>query len=266
MSKTEHNWNTFMENVGFRTYTPVIVDDTTEIDMPVFGKQSLNNGIDFINGDFIARDLTGITDSQKQVKEQISSKNIFNSPEEDNSSIDHTTKQSNILQNNQKDTALYIMNSLITKGKKTPHEAAGIVGNLMAESNLNPNAFNKNDLGSQSGGIAQWNGINFSKLKEHANSKGKQWNDLDLQIDFLLSSIDNNVKDKLSKSTNPHEASEAWAYYERYAGYDGSTRSAQKLKKSNNWTEQQTLDYIKGEHKKRSDYADEIYKLWRAQA
>jgi len=63
MSKTEHNWNTFMENVGFRTYTPVIVDDTTEIDMPVFGKQSLNNGIDFINGDFIARDLTGITDS-----------------------------------------------------------------------------------------------------------------------------------------------------------------------------------------------------------
>jgi len=46
------------------------------------------------------------------------------------------------------------MNSLITKGKKTPHEAAGIVGNLMAESNLNPNAFNKNDLGSQSGGIA----------------------------------------------------------------------------------------------------------------
>lgn len=44
------------------------------------------------------------------------------------------------------------MQFFINKGLK-PHQAAGIVGNLMAESNLNPTAINPN---SKAYGIAQW--------------------------------------------------------------------------------------------------------------
>jgi len=32
----------------------------------------------------------------------------------------------------------------------------------------------------------------------------------------------------LSKTNDPHSASEAWAYYEKYAGYDGTTKTAKK--------------------------------------
>jgi hypothetical protein len=38
----------------------------------------------------------------------------------------------------------------------------------------------------------------------------------------------NDVRNRLNNSKNPYEASEAWAYYERYAGYDGSTKTAKK--------------------------------------
>jgi len=41
--------------------------------------------------------------------------------------------------------------------------------------------------------MAQWGGKNFIKLQKFARNRNKNWQDLDTQIDFLLSSIDNDV-------------------------------------------------------------------------
>lgn len=71
-------------------------------------------------------------------------------------------------------------NFLIDKGLKD-YQAAAIVGNLIAESgNVNPNAWNPNDNGSPSGGIAQWHKGRLQKLKSLPN-----WKSLDTQLNFL---------------------------------------------------------------------------------
>ena len=88
------------------------------------------------------------------------------------------------------------MNQLITKGF-TPHVAAGIVGNLIAESSVNPKTYNKYDVNGVSGGIAQWHKGNFVKLQNFARNRNKSWEDLDTQIDFLISTIDKDVMQRL---------------------------------------------------------------------
>ena len=150
--------------------------------------------------------------------------------------------------------AMYVMNQLITKGF-TPHVAAGIVGNLIAESSVNPKTYNKYDVNGVSGGIAQWHKGNFVKLQNFARNRNKSWEDLDTQIDFLISTIDKDVMQRLQKARNYHEASEAWAYYEKYAGYDGTTKTA----KTAGWKK----DRIKQEHEKRSSFSNQIYNLWK---
>lgn len=191
------------------------------------------------------------------VKNNTKSKMTVNNNEE--VAIRPTTTETpvkRISKKEQQENAVYIMNNLVNRGFK-PHEAAGIVGNLMAESSLNTGSLNSNDLGLPAGGLAGWRGSNFSRLKQFANSQGKSWTDIDSQLDFLTSSINNDIRDRLSKATNPHEASEAWAYYERYAGYDGTTKTAKKA----GWSQ----DRVNKEHKNRSNYANEIYELWKTQ-
>jgi len=78
------------------------------------------------------------------------------------------------------------MNKLLDVAKEEklnlePHMAAGILGNLMAESRFNSNT-SVNDLGLTSGGLAQWRGSRLTELKNFAKSKGKPWTDIDVQI------------------------------------------------------------------------------------
>ena len=232
---------------------------------PVFGRTKIPDGFKLIqdqdgNGLLWPQDL--VLNSQTEKPKEPQNMEIIKAPGEDNGEINKETDSNNYsfnvnLNNNKQSTALYIMNSLINKGRK-PHEAAGMVGNLLAESDLNPNSINENDLGNISGGIAQWRGSNFARLKAYAKSQGKSWNDLDLQIDFLNNSIDSDVLDRLSKSKDAHQASEAWAYYEKYAGYDGTTKTAKKAKWSQN--------RINEEHNKRSKYSNYVFDLWKSQS
>lgn len=161
-----------------------------------------------------------------------------------------------------KKNALYVMDRLVGKGF-APHIAAGIVGNLIVESELNPKAYNGDDVGQVSAGMAQWGGKNFIKLQKFARNRNKNWKDLDTQIDFLLSSIDNDVMQGLQKARNQHEASEAWAYYERYSGYNNKLSSARTLQKRKGWTDEQTKKHIQQEHEKRSFFSNQIYNLWK---
>lgn len=64
-------------------------------------------------------------------------------------------------------------------------QAAAICGNIEAESEYNPAA--KNEIGAI--GICQWLNDRASKLQSLASSKGKNWSDLSVQLEYLWSEI-----------------------------------------------------------------------------
>jgi hypothetical protein len=83
------------------------------------------------------------------------------------------------------DNAIYAYRYLMEKYKLQPHQAAGIVGNLVQESGLRTGARNPGDGkdGSDSIGIAQWNGQRARNLKAFG---GDSYNTLDTQLDFMM--------------------------------------------------------------------------------
>jgi hypothetical protein len=115
----------------------------------------------------------------------------------------------------------------------TKEQAAGIVGNLIAESQLNTNALNAGDGadGSDSIGIAQWNGSRATALKNFAASKGTDWTDLDTQIAFIDHELRTSPSERaafeaLQKSGDPKAAAEAMIMYERPRGSDQGVQNA----------------------------------------
>jgi len=95
----------------------------------------------------------------------------------------------------------YIIKRLIGGGL-TQTAAIGIVANLKAESNLDPSI--KQDGGGPGRGLAQWEkGGRYDNdrinLKDFAKSKGTGWQDLDVQIDFILYEMENHPEYKRVK-------------------------------------------------------------------
>lgn len=104
----------------------------------------------------------------------------------------------------------------------SPAQAAGIVGNLQGESgqDINPSAISKADGrdGSDSIGIAQWNGTRAQALKDYAASKGTSWNDLNTQLEFLHSELQGPEKaayQGLLTAQTPEDAGRAMLAFER---------------------------------------------------
>ncbi|RVG08534.1 hypothetical protein CN234_17275 [Sinorhizobium meliloti] len=126
---------------------------------------------------------------------------------------------------------------LISKGW-APHQAAGIVGNLTAESgaSLNTSARNPGDGsdGSDSVGLAQWNGSRAKALKAFAAARGTDWTDFDTQVDFIdheLRTSERSAGENLARATNAEEAAAAFTGYERPAGWSPSNARG-----SHNWS------------------------------
>ena len=175
-----------------------------------------------------------------------------------------TTNGKSVLSKNEKNNALLAMNGLVNRGID-PIIAAGIVGNLIGESGEKfTGAYNGNDLGAPAGGLAGWRGESFTKLKKLAQSRGKHWTDLDTQLDYLVSTIPSDISNRLSKATSPFEASEAWAYYEKYAGYNNSIETARKFQRSKGWSDKRTKEWIAAQHQGRGNASTEVYNLWLA--
>ena len=101
----------------------------------------------------------------------------------------------------------------------SPEQAAGIVGNLMRESNLNSAAQFKEADGSISFGIAQWNKSRLEELKAFAGARGKEITDINTQMDFILHELTTTHKqagEMLLASKTPKEAAYNFAkYYEK---------------------------------------------------
>lgn len=158
-----------------------------------------------------------------------------------------------------KKNAVYIMNDLIKRGLQ-PHQAAGIVGNLMAESGLNPSSNAPDTNGLHAGGLASWNGPLWERLHKFAAQQGKNWNNIDLQLDYLWSLLNDNspqmkdVRERLARAKTPYDASDAWAYYEKYAGYNYNPNTARQA----GWS----MARIQQEHDKRGANANGVMDLW----
>lgn len=123
------------------------------------------------------------------------------------------------------------MDFFMSKGW-SKEQAAGIVGNLQNESgkDLNPSAIARNDAGPglHSYGIAQWNRNRYAGLSEMAKRQNKQWNDLQLQLEYVHWELNNSEKgagNALRKAKTPGEAAIAMSKYERFRGYELGTGS-----------------------------------------
>ncbi|MEW9616017.1 phage tail tip lysozyme [Shinella sp. S4-D37] len=130
------------------------------------------------------------------------------------------------------DNARYAYRYLQERYKLTPAQAAGVVGNLVQESGLRTSARNRGDGrdGSDSIGIAQWNGERARNLHAFAKDGGRDAGNLDTQLDFLMHEL--NGKDgkygagsesaayqKLINSQTHTDATKAFIGYERPQGW-----------------------------------------------
>jgi hypothetical protein len=102
--------------------------------------------------------------------------------------------------------------------------AAGIVGNLVHESGLNPNARAVGDGadGSDSIGVGQHNGERGRALRQFAAERGQNWNDLQTQFEFIdheLNSSESAVGARLKAARTPEEAAAAFVGFERPKGW-----------------------------------------------
>jgi hypothetical protein len=105
-------------------------------------------------------------------------------------------------------------------------QAAGIVGNLQAESgeDLDTTSIAKNDAGpgKHSYGIAQWNKGRFENLKKFAKKRGTTWEDFDTQLAFVQHELEGS-EGKAGKLLGRTKDAESAAkvideYYERSTG------------------------------------------------
>ena len=83
-----------------------------------------------------------------------------------------------------------------TKAGLSPAATAGIMGNLYQESGVNPKSIQGGGKGPAAG-MFQWENYNtkssrWKALYDYAASKGKDWTDLDSQLNYALSEINGN--------------------------------------------------------------------------
>lgn len=113
----------------------------------------------------------------------------------------------------------------------TKEQAAGIVGNLIAESRLNTGARNPKDGadGSDSIGIAQWNADRARGLKAFAAANHADWRDFNVQLAFVEHELNTTHKkhgDNLRAARDVQSATDAMVMFEGPAGSQHGPRNA----------------------------------------
>lgn len=103
----------------------------------------------------------------------------------------------------------------------SPIQAAGIVGNLEAESNFNTTVVSQ-FAGEYSQGIAQWNPAfgRLQKLKTYATQQRGDWRNFDIQLQFVIQELRGNVPDPA-----PHNVHNKLTNCKRYIGGVGDDNS-----------------------------------------
>lgn len=121
-----------------------------------------------------------------------------------------------------------VMNYFVEKGL-TPAQAAGIVGNLDQESGVNP--ARPQDNGGPGYGLAQWGGSRLTALEQFAQSEGKPYSDLGVQLDFMWKELNTTEAGSLAalkQTTTATQAADVFEQdYERAGTPDNANRETQ---------------------------------------
>lgn len=115
------------------------------------------------------------------------------------------------------------------------YAVAGVMGNIERESGFNVNAI---EMGSGEGrGLCQWSFGRRKALEDFATENGKEWNDADIQIQFLISELEEGgqcltyngySRNDWVNATSPESAATAfcWSFERPSASFSGmSTRT-----------------------------------------
>ena len=99
--------------------------------------------------------------------------------------------------------------------------AAGMLGNFQQESSIDPSAteggcgWGNWDDAHQGGGLAQWSWQRRIDFADYAAAQGKPWDDLDLQLDWIIEEGRRNPQyqaaiDAMKAATDPEDAAYEW--------------------------------------------------------
>ena len=113
--------------------------------------------------------------------------------------------------------------ALSTNGNKplTPAQAAGVMGNMEAESSFNPSAIENTSRAQKGHGLAQWTFGRWTALSNFATQQGKPWDDVTVQLNYLKQELEGAesgvLKDpEFSSSQDPSVTAVRWrAVFER---------------------------------------------------
>lgn len=123
------------------------------------------------------------------------------------------------LAGDENDRAKTVFEGLVNRGLP-PVAAAGIAGNFHGESGFNPSIAGDNGT---SFGLAQWRGDRLTALKQLAASQGKDWRDIDVQLDHTLAELkgpEAKAYAALQGAQTPEEAASLFMqHYERPAAW-----------------------------------------------
>jgi hypothetical protein len=112
-------------------------------------------------------------------------------------------------------------------------QIAGILGNLKQESGFRPNAVERPGDPMSGHGIAQWTGGRANALRAYAKSKGRNWDDLGVQLDFMMHEFQTSERGAYSAvkgAKSVEQAESAFGLkFERY-GIMGNRSGRQYLK------------------------------------
>ena len=100
-----------------------------------------------------------------------------------------------------------VWNYLIDKGF-SPEVTAGIMGNIEAESTFDPNAINSH---SGAYGLFQWLGSRKDGLMSYAKDKGKNVNDIEVQLDYFWEELQGSEKATLEALSKEGKTPEEYA-------------------------------------------------------
>lgn len=102
----------------------------------------------------------------------------------------------------------------------TAKGAAAVLGNFHWESTLNPAAVESNGIGH---GLAQWSFGRADALMAFARRKGKEWHNLELQLDFLMHELETSYRPTLRMLKNADDVADAT--YKFHAQFEKSADS-----------------------------------------
>jgi hypothetical protein len=161
-------------------YTPQHIEDK------IIRAERARNGVDDTDLQELYRGIDELNEVEKQHKEQ---ENEYWSNSRMASAGNNTLGllgfETQKLDSTQKSRAKYAMTRLMREGLNK-EQAAGIVGNMLKESSLNPKSGAVDSNGKWAGGIVGWNGSNYEAAKKYFGGRDLKNVSFEDQLEYLI--------------------------------------------------------------------------------